>query len=463
MIEKTIIDKFGTSLHGQLIQPDDADYDDARKVWNGMIDKHPALLIRCADEADVINAVNFAREEKLLVAVRGGGHNVAGFGTCDEGIVIDLSPMKKIEIDAENRTARAQAGLTWGEFDTATQKHKLATTGGLVSTTGIAGFTLGGGFGWLVRKYGLTVDNLLAADMVLANGKQVTVSPDQNPDLFWGVRGGGGNFGVVTAFKFQLHNIGPEVFSGVVFYSVEKARKILQFYRDWTLKMPDELSSMIAFLAAPPEPFVPKHLVGKPMIALAFCYSGSPDEGEEAVKPLRNFIQPEIDLIGMHPYLGLQTMFDASAPRGIHAYWKTENLNDLSDDAINILIEHCAKMSSLSHFSAVHIHHWGGAIERVNQDSTAFAHRDARYVMNIIGLWMENENFDEHIAWTREFSQAMKTFSNGQAYLNFLGDEGSAGVKSAFDETRYQRLVALKNKYDPDNLFRLNQNIKPST
>ncbi len=254
-----------------------------------MIDKHPALIVRCADDADVVNAINFAREQELLVAVRGGGHNVAGFGTCDGGIVIDLSPMKKIEVDAVNRTALAQPGLTWGEFDKATQAHKLATTGGLVSTTGIAGFTLGGGFGWLVRKYGLTVDNLLSVDMVLANGQRLTASPSEHADLFWGICGGGGNFGVVTSFKYRLHDVGPLIYGGAVFFPVEQARELLQFYRDWTPTMPDELSTMVAFLKAPPEPFVPKELIGTPMIALALCYTGSAEDGEQAIKPLRAF------------------------------------------------------------------------------------------------------------------------------------------------------------------------------
>jgi FAD/FMN-containing dehydrogenase len=462
MIEKAAVDTFRGSLHGQLIQPSDAGYDDARKVWNGMIDKHPGLIVRCADDADVISAINFARTQKLIVAVRGGGHNVAGFGTCDEGIVIDLSPMKTIEVDAVARTARAQAGLTWGEFDQATQAHNLATTGGLVSTTGIAGFTLGGGFGWLVRKYGLTVDNLLSVDMILASGQRLTASPTKNADLFWGVGGGGGNFGVVTSFQYRLHSVGPNAYGGAIFYPVEKAKELLQFYREWTPTMPDELSTMVAFLTAPPEPFVPKELVGTPMIALALCYAGSADEGEHVVKPLRSFAPPAIDLVGPIPYLALQGMFDATAPKGIHAYWKTEFVNDLGDDVVHVLVDHAAKMKSLSPFAVVHIHHWGGAITRANADATAFAHRDARYVLNIVGLWMEQENADKHIAWAREFAQAIQPFSTGQVYLNFLGDEGAARVKAAYGAARYERLVALKNKYDPTNLFRLNQNIKPS-
>jgi len=462
MIKKSIVDMFRASLHGQLIQPGDADYDDARRVWNGIIDKHPALIVRCADDEDVISAVNFARTQGLLVAVRGGGHNVAGYGTCDEGIVIDLSLMKKIEIDTVERTARAQSGLMWGEFDKATQVHNLATTGGLVSTTGIAGFTLGGGFGWLVRKYGLTVDNLLLVDMVMANGQRLTANPSENADLFWGVCGGGGNFGVVTSFRYRLHDVGPLVYGGAIFYPAERAKEFLQFYREWTSTMPDELSTLVAFLTAPPEPFVPKELIGMPMIVLVLCYAGSADEGELAIKPLRTFTHPEIDLIGPIPYLALQTIFDATAPKGINAYWKAEYLNNLSDTAINVLVEHPAKMKSLSPFAAVHIHHWGGAIERANKDATAFAHRNARYVLNVVGLWMEHENAGKHIAWVHDFSQAMQPFSTGQTYLNFLGDEGSVRVKAAYDTKSYERLVALKNKYDPTNLFRLNQNIMPS-
>jgi FAD/FMN-containing dehydrogenase len=427
-----------------------------------MIDKHPALIVRCADDSDVVGAINFARAQGLLVAVRGGGHNVAGFGTCDDGIVIDLSLMKTIEVDKRARIAQAQAGLTWGEFDKATQAHHLATVGGLVSTTGIAGFTLGGGFGWLVRKYGLTVDNLLSVDMVLADGQHLTASPTENADLFWGVCGGGGNFGIVTSFQYRLHSVGPDVYGGAAFYPAEKAKDFLQFYREWTPNLPDELSTMVAFLTAPPEPFVPQELVGTPMIALALCYAGPVDEGEQVVKPLRDFAPPAIDLVGPMPYTALQVMFDATAPKGIHAYWKTEYLGELDDNVVNVLVDHTAKMKSLSPFAVVHIHHWEGAVMRAYPDATAFAHRDAPYVLNVVGLWTEQERADKHIAWARDFAQAVQPFSTGQAYLNFLGDEGADRVKAAYGPARYERLVALKNQYDPTNLFRLNQNIKPS-
>jgi FAD/FMN-containing dehydrogenase len=462
MLNKNIVDQFRKSLQGPLIQPDDADYEEARKVWNGMFDKHPALIVRCLNDADVISAVNFARTENLVVAVRGGGHHVAGFGTCDDGIVIDLSPMKKIVVDKVNRTATAQPGLTWAEFDKATQEYGLATTGGLVSTTGIAGFTLGGGFGWLVRKYGLTVDNLLSVDMVLANGHRVTANPQEHADLFWGIRGGGGNFGIVTSFRYHLHPVGPQVYGGALFYPAEKATALLQWYREWTPTLPDELSTMVVFITAPPEPFVPTELVGTSMIALAFCYTGPSDEGEQAISPLRNFAKPSIDLAGPIPYTALQTMFDATAPTGIHSYWKTEYLNDLSDDAIDIMVEHATKMQSLSPFSAIHLHHWGGAVMRQDSDAMAFAHRNTRYVLNVVGLWRKHEDAATHIRWTRAFSNAIQPYSTGQVYLNFLGNEGEERIKAAYGTTKYRKLVALKNKYDPTNLFRLNQNIKPT-
>jgi len=450
------------ALHGQLITSHDKGYDEARAVWNGMIDKRPLLIVRCADKSDVINAVDFARGNQLLTAIRGGGHNVAGFGTCDGGMVIDLSPMKNIAVDAASRTARAEAGLTWGEFDKATQAQGLATTGGLVSSTGIAGFTLGGGFGWLVRKYGLTVDNLQSVEMVLADGRSVTASPTENADLFWGVRGGGGNFGIVTLFEFRLHPVGPMVFGGAIFHRAAKAKELLRFYRGWTQTLPDELSTMVAFLTAPPEPFVPKDLVGTQMIAIALCHAGAAEAGEKLVKPLREFAPAAIDLLGPLPYVALQGMFDPSAPKGIHAYWRTQYLRDLDDPTIDALVGHTSAMKSLSPFSAVHIHHWGGAIKRAGADQTAFAHRSARYVLNIVGLWTGGEDAGKHINWVRTFSDVLQTRGTGQTYLNFLGDEGADRVKAAYDAQTFQRLRKLKAKYDPRNFFRLNQNISPA-
>jgi FAD/FMN-containing dehydrogenase len=446
-------------LRGQLLSPHDPGYDEARKVWNGLIDKRPAFIARCADANEVVQALEFARNHNLQVAVRGGGHNVAGFGTCDDGLVIDLSPMKKIEVNAQAQTARAQGGLTWGEFDSATQAQALATTGGLVSTTGIGGFTTGGGIGWLMRKYGLALDNLLAVEMVLADGRRVTASETDNTDLFWGVRGGGGNFGIVTEFTFRLHPVGPTIFGGAVFYPLARAEELLQFYRDWARTLPDELTTMVAFLTAPPAPFVPASLQGTKMIAVALCDCGALEAAAERVKPLREFAPPAIDLLGPHPYLGLQTMFDASAPRGICAYWKTEYLSGLDDGVIEELIEDAGRMSSP--LSAIHIHHIQGAVTRVHADATAFSHRDAPFILNFLGGWMDPAESDSHQAWVGEAWRAVQPYSTGAAYLNFLGDEGQARVQAAYGAQKYERLVEIKNQYDPTNLFRLNQNIKP--
>ncbi len=462
MINEKIVNKFKQKIKGNLIGKNDTGYDDARKIWNGMIDRYPLLILQCADENDVVEAVKFAQENEVTTAIRGSGHNVAGLGTCDDGIVIDLSPMKKIDIDAEAQTVKAQAGLTWGEFDKKTQEFGLATTGGLVSTTGISGFTLGGGFGWLVRKYGLTVDNLLSVNMVLADGKKVKASPKENAELFWGIRGGGGNFGVVTSFEYQLHKVGPEVFGGAIFFPVSKAKDLLKFYREWTKNIPDELSTMIAFITAPPEPFVPKELIGTQMIGVALCYTGSLKDGDKIVKPMRDFSSAPIDHLGPIPYTALQGMFDPSAPKGIHSYWKTQHLLDINDSAIEIMLENISKMKSLSPFSAIHIHHWEGAVKRGMKNDMAFAHRDTRFVINMVGLWQAGEDENKHINWVRSFSKSIQPYATGQLYFNFLADIKEDQIKAAFGEEKYDRLVALKNKYDPKNFFQINQNIRPT-
>jgi FAD/FMN-containing dehydrogenase len=448
-----------SNIRGELLVPGNAGYEDSRKVWNGLIDKHPTVIARCADANEVVQALQFACRHNLAVAVRGGGHNVAGFGTCDDGLVIDLSPMNKIEVDAQAQTARAQGGLTWGEFDAATQAHGLATTGGLVSTTGVAGFTTGGGIGWLMRKYGLALDNLLAVEVVLADGRRVTASETENADLFWGVRGGGGNFGIVTEFTYRLHPVGPTIFGGALFHPLARAEELLKFYREWARELPDELTTMVAFLTAPPAPFVPAALQGTKMIAIALCDCGALEDGADLVRPLREFAPPAIDLFGPHPYVGLQTMFDASAPRGICAYWKTEYLSGLGDGVIEELVEDAGKMASP--LSAIHIHHVQGAVSRVNADATAFGHRDAPFILNILGGWMDPTESDAHIAWVREAWRAVQPYSTGAAYLNFLGDEGQARVQAAYGAQKYERLVDIKSQYDPTNLFRFNQNIKP--
>jgi hypothetical protein len=460
MLSTAAIENFEKDLRGGLVQPHDKEYDMARKVWNGLIDKRPRLIAQCADENDVVRAVDFAREHHLRVAVRGGGHNVAGFGTCDDGIVIDLSRMKRIEVDAAARTAWAQSGLTWGEFDRATQAHALATTGGLVTTTGIAGLTLGGGIGWLMRKHGLTIDDLLAAEVVTADGRRVTASATEHPDLFWGIRGGGGNFGIVTAFTYRLHPVGPVVYGGALFYPMAIARDLLGFYRAWARTLPDESTTMVAFLTAPPAPFIPQQLQGSSMVAIALCHVGPLEEGQAVVKPLRDFAPPAVDLVGPLPYTALQGMFDAGAPKGILSYWKTEFLSGLDDGLVDALVEHVDNMGKP--FAQVHIHHVEGAVSRVSADATAFGHRDAPFVLNVVGMWMDATETDKHIAWVREFSHAVQPFSTGAPYVNFLGDEGEARVRAAYGEEKFARLVKVKNTYDGNNLFRLNQNIRPS-
>jgi FAD/FMN-containing dehydrogenase len=455
------IQELREAIRGGVVVPGDLAYDEARSVWNGAIDRRPAVVVRCAGTADVIAAVQFARSQDLVVAVRGGGHNVAGFGTCDGGLVVDLSPMKGIRVDPAGRTVQAQGGVVWGELDHETQAFGLATTGGLVTTTGIAGFTLGGGIGWLMRKHGLAVDNLVSADVVTADGELVSASGDQNPELLWGLRGGGGNFGVVTSFEYRLHPVGPIVYGGAVFHPAERAPDLLRFYADWTRGLPDELTTLFAFLTAPPEPFIPTELQGTPMVGVACCYTGPAADGEAAVKPLRDFGPPAADVIGPIPYLALQGMFDATAPHGIHAYWKTEHLDDLTDAAIDVLVARAAAMVDLFPLTTVHLHHLEGAVARQPEGGSAFAHRDPRFVLNVVGSWMDDQDADAHTTWARDTWEAIRPHATGDPYLNFLGDEGGDRVRAAYGEETFARLVALKARYDPTNVFHLNQNIPP--
>jgi FAD/FMN-containing dehydrogenase len=446
-------------LRGEVIAPGDDAYDAARARWNGMIDRRPALIARCVGVADVMRAVQFAQSEGLVVAVRGGGHNVAGFSVCDGGLVIDLSAMQGARLDPRAQTIRAEAGLTWGPFDHETQAFGLATTGGLVTTTGIAGLTLGGGIGWLMRKHGLTCDNLIAADVVTAEGKLVTAGAGGDEELLWGLRGGGGNFGIVTSFEYRLRPVGPLVLGGAVFYPAEKARELLQFYREWTPTQPDALTTMVAFLTAPPAPFIPTPLQGTPMVAVALCYAGPLEDGEKVIRPLREFAAPAVDVVGPMPYVALQGMFDAGVPWGIQSYWRTEYLDELGDGAINALVTGAARMRSP--FSAVHLHHLEGAVRHADAGTAAFGRRDARYVVNVVGLWMAPDEAAAHIEWVRATGAALRPFVSGGAYLNFLGDEGQERVRAAYGPS-YPRLAALKRRYDPGNFFRLNQNIPPA-
>lgn len=460
-IDEEIIRKFKDSLRGELIQPSDANYDEARKVWNGMIDKHPALIARCAGVVDIINAVNFARANELLVAVRGGGHNVAGNAVCDGGIVIDLSRMKSIRIDPVRNTCRVEPGLTWGEFDRETQAFGLALPGGIQSTTGIAGFTVGGGFGYLSRKYGLTIDNLLSADVVTADGKLLIASETENPDLFWGIRGGGGNFGIVTSFEFKLHLVGPVILGGMLLHPLEKAREVLRFCREYVAKAPEDLSIFFGFITAPKAPHLPEQIQGKPALAVIVSYVGAIEEGERIIQPLRKFGSPAIDMVEPKPYVALQSMLDAANPPGWQNYWKSEYLKGFSDEAIDILIEYASKRPSP--MSKIIIGQLLGAVNRVSNNETPYNHRDAPFIINIVSMWSDTTKNEENIKWAKALWNAVQPFATGGVYVNFLMTEGTDRIMAAYGKENYERLVMLKNRYDPANFFSLNQNIKPVT
>ena len=453
-----MIDFLRTRLRGELLQPGDPDYETVRRVWNGLIDNRPALIARCRGTADVIDAVTFAREHDLLLSVRGGGHSVAGHAVCDGGLMIDLSLLKGIRVDPVQRKARAQAGVTWGDFDRETQAFGLATPGGFVSSTGIAGLTLGGGFGWLSRKHGLTCDNLLSADVVTADGRYLTASATENSDLFWALRGGGGNFGVVTSFEYQLHPIGPTVLAGSLFFPLAQAQEVLHFYRDFTAAAPDELSSGIGLRKAFPSPVLPREIHGKPVVIVDICYTGSIAAGREIIQPLQTFGSPIVDSIGPKPYAQFQTIYDAGVPHGHYRYWKSDYLTGLSDEVIDTVFAHASHISSP--LTTVLIFQLSGAVARVAEGATAAAHRDAAYVLNIATSWDDLHNTDKHVQWTRDFWAALPQQAKRGVYVNFLSaDEGEGRVRVAYG-ANYKRLVALKNSYDPTNLFHLNQNIK---
>jgi FAD/FMN-containing dehydrogenase len=448
------------SIHGPVIDADDEGYDAARAIWNGAIERRPACIARCTGVADVVAAVRFARERDLLVAVRSGGHGVGGHALCDGGLVIDLSPMKGIRVDPAARTARAEAGVLWGELDHETQHFGLATVGGIVTHTGIAGLTLGGGIGWLMRKHGATVDNLVSADVVTADGEIVAASEEENPDLFWGIRGGGGNFGIVTSFEYRLHPVGPIVLAGPVFHPIEDAPEVLRFYREFIAAAPDELTTIFELSVAQPVPFLPEEVHGKPIVMLGACYAGSPDQGAEVVRPLKQFGRPIGDLLEPKPYTALQSMFDPFVPHGWHRYWKSVELPPLTDDAIDTLIEHSSAPTSPKSYTIVF--QLGGALGRVGEEETAFSQRRAAHNVNINAVWTEDDvEGKRHVAWARDFYSAMQPHAGGRVYVNFLGDEGADRVRQAYGARQYERLAELKRRYDPTNFFRVNQNIEP--
>jgi hypothetical protein len=458
-LDETAVGELEGSFRGQLVRSGDPTYDEHRAVWNGSIDRFPALIARCAGVADVIASVGLARRAGLTVAVRGGGHSFPGLSVCDGGLVVDLGLMKGIRVDPEARTARVQAGVLWGELDRETQAFGLATTGGIVTHTGVAGLTLGGGIGWLQRKYGLTIDQLLSVDMVTADGEFVKASESENSDLFWGLRGGGGNFGIVTEFEFRLHPVGPIVHAGPVFWPMEKSPDVLRFYRDWIAEAPDELMTIVVHRKAPALPFVPSELHGELVVAVASCYAGPVEEAEKVLRPLKAFGSPVLDLCEPKPYVANQAMFDPSYPHGWWYYIRACDVAELSDDVIDITVEHAQRIQSpLGGFP---IWQLGGAVARVGEDETAFNGRGAGHTFNISAVTASAEGFDEEREWSRNFWSALEPHHTS-VYVNFLMEEGEERVREAYGEHKYDRLKALKRRYDPDNFFRLNQNIPPA-
>jgi FAD/FMN-containing dehydrogenase len=445
---------------GELIEPADASYESARKVWNGNIDKQPALIVRCSGVADVLSCVDFAHEQQLVTAVRGGGHNVAGNSVCEDGLVIDLSLMRTVRVDATRRTATAGGGATWGDFDHESTAFGLATTGGVIPTTGIAGLTLGGGVGWLMRKHGLTCDNLIGADLVTAQGLLVHVSEEDNPELLWGLRGGGGNFGIVTTFEYRLHPV-DDVLVGIFIYLPDSLAESMKFYREYSAKQPDELTSFLLYETLPSVEVIPGEIRGREAVVIAACYAGDAKSGESALRPLSEFASPLATIVASMPYLQLQHALDdfpAHSPGGQN-YWKAEYLHELSDDEIDALAERAAEVTSpLSYFE---IGRMGGAISRFDPQATAVGHRDADYLSIAAAVWSAGEKPDRHVAWARQVGEALQASSAGGGYVNYLGAEGEERVRQAYGTDTYERLVVLKRKYDPENFFALNQNIRP--
>jgi FAD binding domain/Berberine and berberine like len=447
-LNPSALEPFLAAFRGAVIQDGDADYESARQIWNASIDKRPGLIARCSGLADVIVAVRFARERGLLAAIRGGGHNVGGRALCDGGIVIDLSRMKGIHVDPAARRALVQPGVLLGELDRETHVFGLAVPTGVVSKTGVAGLTLGGGVGWLARKYGLTCDNVLSFELVTAEGEVLRAAADEHPDLFWALRGGGGNFGVVTSFEYRLHPV-SQVLGGLVIHPRDRATDLLKFYRSLTASAPDELAAYAALMHTPD---------GHPVAAIAVCYSGDMADGERLLAPLKSFGTPLVDAIQPMPFPVMQTVFDAAVPDGNQNYWKSTFLRDLSDEAIEVIVSHANRATSP--MTAVLVEQYGGAASRVRTSDTAVAQRHGQYDLGILTQWAEPTESGRHIEWTRDFADAMTPFRSGDYLLNFLGDETEDTIRSAFG-SNYKRLVKVKSKYDPTNFFRVNQNIKP--
>jgi hypothetical protein len=448
------------NFSGQLLTKENKDYNEARLIWNGMINKHPALIARCKNSEDVSLVVKFARNNNLLTSVRGGGHNVAGNAVCDGGLMIDLSLMNNISIDKKKMAAVAEPGCTLGNADEATQKYGLVIPAGIVTSTGIAGLTLGGGFGWLSRKWGLTCDHLISAEVVTAGGEIIHVSSDENPDLFWGLKGGGGNFGIVTSFEFNLRELGPEIAGGLILYKLEETEKVLAFYNEFISTAPREITTVIVYRNCPPAPFIKEEFHGKPVFGIGALYAGKAEKGMEVLKPLKSFGSPIADVVVPKPFVTHQAMLDAGQPKGACYYWKSEYTKDISKDLSSKFVEQTLNMSSTA--SIIAAFQLGGAITDIGEEDTAYSFRNAGFALNINTQWQNHSDPEKHISWARKTQQFSTPYSMGGGYINFASsDETQERVAATYGEKKFKRLVELKRKYDPDNFFRLNQNIKP--
>jgi FAD/FMN-containing dehydrogenase len=457
-LDESAFAELSASFRGTLVRPGEETYDEHRRIWNGSIDRFPALIARCEGVADVIAAIKYARNNGLTIAIRGGGHSFPGHSVCDDGIVIDLGPMKGIRVDPQARTARVQAGVLWGELDRETQAFGLATTGGIVTHTGVAGLTLGGGIGWLHRKLGLTIDQLISVDLITAEGEFVKASETENAELFWALRGGGGNFGIVTEFEFRLHPVGPTVVAGPVFWPMENAPEVLRFYREWSAEAPDELMTIVVQRKALPLPFIPKELHGEQVISVTCCYSGSVDDGEAAVRPLKSFGSPVLDRCEPKPYLAHQATFDPSFLHGWWYYFRACDVAELNDDVVDVMADYGRQI--VSPISSIALWQLGGAVARIDESDTAFNGRGAGFSFNINGNSETAEGFKAEREWARNYWSALSPHHTS-VYVNFLMEEGEERIRQAYGEAKYDRLKAVKRQYDPDNLFRLNQNIPP--
>ncbi len=459
LVGNDTLDALRQTLRGAVCLPQEAGYDEARTIWNAMIDRHPGAVVRCRGAADIMRAVTFARERGVLVAVRAGGHNIAGNAVCEGGLLLDLSLMRGVRVDPMRRTARVESGATLSDFDREAQAFGLATPLGINSTTGVAGLTLGGGFGWLSRKFGLAIDNLISADVVTADGKLVPASETENPDLFWALRGGGGNFGVVSSFEFRLHPVGPMVLSGLIVHSFARARELLAGYREVAARAPDELTQWVVLRKAPPLPFLPADVHGKEIIVFAVCYVGDERDGNRALEPLRSLGEPIADVIGMQPFTAWQSAFDPLLTPGAFNYWKSHNFTELSDGLLNVLVSQIATLPTEE--CEIFIGQLGGAASRVASDAMAYPHRNANFAMNVHTRWREPADERRSIDWARKLFAEAAPHATGGVYVNFMPEDETDRVSSAYGPN-YARLIALKSKYDPGNLFRLNQNVRPS-